>query len=288
LERIGGHLAAQEDTRLPTGQAPAVRLPVFPEAARPVVNAMARSALFAGVQGKDRQRYYNHLLATIGGVKMRFTGEQWNQDDHDLLMQMVHMAASAPLGADALLSGHAILQGLGRATGGSAHEQLHRDIERLVTGTVTLHNLRRRMVYIGHLVLRAVQHEPTGHWLVTLNPDLRALYGPSAYTLVDWEQRLRLRGKDLARWLHLYLATHVTPFPVKVVTLHTLSGSRTAALWKFRQQLRGALADLQANGDITTWEIDTQDLVHVERGAAATDSQRHYLARQQMRRRRTT
>jgi hypothetical protein len=105
------------------------------------------------------------------------------------------------------------------------------------------------------------------------------VYSASTYTLVDWEQRKRLRGKDLARWLHLYLATHAAPFPVKVATLKDLSGSRVAALRKFRQLLRRALADLQVNGDITAWEIDTHDLVHVERGETVTHSQRQHVAR---------
>jgi hypothetical protein len=287
FERMEHLIVAQEDARLPAAPAPRRRLPVFPAAARPVVNDMARSALFAGVQGKDRQRYYDQLLATIEGIEIRFSGEQWNQDDHDLLMQIVHMAAKIPLGAEVLLSGHALLQGLGRATGGSAHAQLRQDMARLVAGTVSLFNRPLRMMYIGNLVVEAVQHETSGHWIVLLNPRLWELYGPSTYTLVDWEQRKRLRGKDLARWLHLYLATHAAPFPVKVATLKDLSGSRTAALRTFRQKLRLALTDLQENGDITAWEIDTNDLVHVERGEAATQSQRHHRARRHTGRLRT-
>jgi hypothetical protein len=249
-----------------------------------VVNDVARSALFACVQGKDRQMYKQRLLATVEGVEIRFTGEQWNQDDHDLLMQVVHMAGQTPLGAYALLAGHAILQGLGRHTSGKEYAQLRDDLERLVAGTVSLRNTTRKVEYIGHLIEKAVQHETSRHWLVMLNPDLRALYGPRTYTLVDWAQRLQLRGKDLARWLHLYLATHAAPFPVKVATLKDLSGSRTTALRKFRQMLRQALAHLQAAGVVSAWEIDDADLVHVDRGAAITTSQRRHLERHARRR----
>ena len=103
---------------------------------------------------------------------------------------------------------------------------------------------------------------------------LQALYGASTYTLLDWEQRKQLRGKESARWLHLYLATHAAPFPVKVATLQALSGSRTTALRKFRQMLRRALMDLQGIAAIVAWEIDESDLVHVDRGVAVTASQR--------------
>ena len=54
-------------------------------------NDMARSALFSCIQGKDRRFIKDALLAAVEGKEIRFTGEQLNQDDHDLLMQMVFM-----------------------------------------------------------------------------------------------------------------------------------------------------------------------------------------------------
>jgi hypothetical protein len=80
LERMGRLFAVQADGAAPATPPRVVLLPVFPQAARPVVNDMARSALFACVQGKDRQVYKQRLLATIAGVEIRFTGEQWNRD----------------------------------------------------------------------------------------------------------------------------------------------------------------------------------------------------------------
>src|SRR5712692_9061989 len=147
--------------RLPTAPAPPVRLPVFPAAARPVVNDMARSTLFACVQGKDRQLLDKALLATVEGVEIRFTGRQWNQDDHDLLMQVVHMAAQVPLGGTVFLSGYTILRALGRDTGGDQYRQLRDDMERRVGGTVSIRNVARMVKYIGHLVDDAVHDETT-------------------------------------------------------------------------------------------------------------------------------
>jgi hypothetical protein len=287
VERIGRFIDAR-NTAAPSAPVPTAtpspRFPVFPDAARPIVNDMARSALFACVQGKDRRLLDEALLATVEGVEIRFTGRQWNQDDHDLLMQVVHMATQVPLGAYALLSGHTILQELHRGTGGQQYRQLRDDLKRLVAGTVSLRHPARKVEYIGHLVDDAVHDEESHHWLIRLNPTLRALYGPSMYALIDWAQRLQLRGKDLARWLQLYLSTHAAPFPVKVATLRDLSGSRTTALWKFRQRLRHALADLQDLDVLSAWEIDDADLVRVDRGAAITPSQRRHLDRQEMRR----
>jgi hypothetical protein len=246
-----------------------------------VVNVIARSALFACVQGKDRQQLDNVLLATLKDMEIRFTGWQWNQDDHDLLMQVVHMAAHVPLGTYVRLPSYAILQALGRGTDGRWYQQLRDDFARLVAGTVRLRRTERKAEFIGQLIDDARHDETSPQWMIRLNPALQMLYGPSTYTLVDWAQRTRLRGKDLARWLHLYVATHAKPFPVKVETLRALSGSRTLQLWKFRQRLQLALDDLQDSGAITAWGIDANDLVHVLRGESVTSSQRHHLNRRE-------
>jgi hypothetical protein len=252
-----------------------IQFPLIPEGMRPVTNDVARSALFSCVQGKDRQMVKDTLLATVDGVEIRFTGERFNQDDHDLLMQLVFMAKHKPLGEYVTAPARVILKALGRTTDGRSHARLRIDMTRLVAGTVHLSNAN--FEYIGHLVDDAAQDKASRYWVYKFNPKLRVLYDPNMYTLIEWKQRQSLRGKDLARWLHLYLATHAAPFPVKVTTLRELSGSRTAQLWKFRQLLRVALDDLKDNGDIEGRYIDDSDLVHVYRGKTITNSQRRYL-----------
>ena len=255
-----------------------IQFPLFPEDRRPVSNDVARSALFSCVQGKDRAMVKDTLIAAVDGIEIRFTGEQFNQDDHDLMMQLVHMAAHKPLGEWVTVPAHALLKALGRGTGKSQHQQLSRDFIRLRAGTVNIRNTRTKLQYIGGLVDKAAQDEQSRFWVFKLNPDLRALYGGNRHTLIDLERRKALRGKDLARWLQLYLATHAAPFPVKVDTLRTLSGSKTAELKRFRQTLRVALQDLTTNTDIAGWAIDpTTDLATVNRGAAITDSQKRHL-----------
>jgi TrfA protein len=255
-----------------------VQFPLFPAACRPVPNDVARSALFSCVQGKDREMVKDALIAAVDGIQIRFTGERFNQDDHDVLMQLVHMAAHQPLGEWVTVPAHALLKALGRKTGKSQHEQLRADIIRLVGGTVSLKNTRTKLEYIGHLVDEAAQDEESRYWKFKLNPTLQPLYSGTNYTLIDWGQRKKLHGKDLARWLQVYLATHAAPFPMKVATLRELSGSKMAELKNFRQSLRKALQDLTSNGDIAAWAIDPEtDLVTIDRGNSITDSQQRHL-----------
>jgi hypothetical protein len=245
LERLGAVIAKREPEPERNLPAKVIQFPLFPNETRPVSNDMARSALFSCVQGKDRQMVKDELLATVEDVEIRFMGERFNQDDHDVLMQLVFMAKHKPLGEYVTIPARAILKGLGRTTGGKDHKRLEKEIERLVNSGVSLRDTRRKFKYIGHLIDDALQDEISRYWMYKFNPKLRALYDPSTYTLVEWEQRQDLSGKDLARWLHLYLATHAAPFPVKVDTLRELSGSRAKSLRHFREQLRFALADLK-------------------------------------------
>ncbi len=144
-------------------------------------------------------------------------------------------------------------------------------------GTIKLKT--KRFSYIGHLIDEAIQDDKTKLLVYRANPTLGKFYNIENYTLIDWEERKALKGKDLARWVQLQLSTHARPFPMKVDTIRRLSGSQTKALRHFREKLRMALSDLKARGIIADWRIDTGDLVHVERGDATSASQQRHLAK---------
>jgi hypothetical protein len=137
LERLGQRMAESPregaDCPPPPATAKVIQFPLFPHETRPVSNDMARSALFSCVQGVDRRMLKNAVLATVGGVEITFTGEQFNQDDHDVLMQLIFMAKNKPLGQFVMVSAYAILKGLWRKHGGHDHEQLRQEIRRLTS-----------------------------------------------------------------------------------------------------------------------------------------------------------
>lgn len=260
-----------------------LHLPIIPQETRPAVNVIANSALFAAVQGKDRQLLNDAHLDTQDGIQIIFSGEQFNQDDHDVLMQLVYAASRYELGTPVTVSAHSLLKALGRGTSGKEHNQLKAEIKRLVKGTINLKT--KRFDYVGHLIDDAQQDKATKFWTYRANPTLGKFYDVGNYTLIDWEERKALKGKDLARWLQLQLSTHARPFPMKVETLRRLSGSRAKEARTFRQKLKLALNDLKAGGIIADWRIDAGDLVHVDRGDATSASQQRHLAKPAARRR---
>src|SRR6266571_5854557 len=138
LQRLGNAMveapSAPAQEPAPPSGAKVIQFPLFPETTRPVSNDMARSVLFSCIQGKDRRFIKDALMATVNGVEIRFTGEQLNQDDHDLLMQLVFIAHKRPIGAWVTVPAYTILQALERQTGGKQYRELHADILRLAAG----------------------------------------------------------------------------------------------------------------------------------------------------------
>src|SRR5271170_1123622 len=276
--------AAKEGAE-PRPPAKIVQFPLpFPDDTPPVSNVIARSALFAAIKSKDRRKMHKEIVASQEGIEISFTGEQLNQDDHDNFMQLVKLASGRPLGQTVIVPANAILRTLGRSTGKSQHDQLRADMDRLVSGTVTIK--ANGLDYIGHLVDDALQdtREPVHkrHWAYRLNPRLVTLFAPNRYTLSNWQTRQELSQKDLARWLQLWLESHAQNFATGVDTIRERCGSRNASLRDFKRSLKNALDDLRAAGVIHNWAIDAGDLVHIDR--TPSDSQLGHVRKKKARR----
>ena len=238
------------------------QFPLWPEPVRGMPNPALRSALFSAIQSKDRRFINGELIAALGGIELRFKGEQLNQEDLEVCAELFHLARLHPLGDTCHASAHGLLKALGRHTGCSEHLQLHRSIWRLQAHGVEIKAGRYR--YLGSLIMEGAKDDLTRHYLIKVNPKLAPLV-IAGWTGLDAEQRRSLRGKPLALWLHAFYASHAQPYPYKVETLRDLSGSRTANLKHFRQSLRRALNELQTAGAIAAWEIDGGDLVHAHK-----------------------
>jgi hypothetical protein len=265
----------QENKPAPQAQKEKGALPGFPVDTRPASNALVRSALFSAIRGKDRQWLKNDEIASVDGWTVRFTGEQLNQDDKDTLMQLTFMLQMQWHGQLMSFSGNDILRGLGRGTSGREHDALEREIKRMVEGTLTLDG--PDLTFYGHILEGAMRDKESNHWHVLVGPFFSTLFSPDTYSLVDWENRKRLKNKYLARWLQLEFATHAAPYARSVEWYREQSGSRTKDLSRFRTALRRALDDLVENGGLVSWSIDAADLVRVNRTPSPT--QRRHIAK---------
>lgn len=247
-----------------------VQLPLWPDATRGVPNAWLRCALFAGIQGKDRQALKRELLATVDGVEIRFSGWQLDQSDLDVWETVIHMARHHRVGNRVKFTELQILKALRRSTGTSDRRWLRAALIRLAGAMIEMK--LGDLMFFGTL-LKGAGDEKAGVYVIELESRLEALY-MAGWTQIDWEERVRLRRKPLALWLHGWFCSHAEPFPLVIETIQRLSGSANSHPGSFKRQLVKALNELVSLGALVSWGFSGQR-VHVTR--TPTPSQQRHL-----------
>ena len=256
---------------------PLTSLPNWPSAIRGTPNACLRSALFAGIQGKERIAYKKRtLLAAVDGIEVRYLGIQLNQSDLDVWMQIVHLSRQQLPGFSVTFSAHALLTALGRGSGKSQHEWLKESMARLGGAFVEI-TFHGRDAFGEKGFLRYYRDERTQRYVVELTESMLRLF-EEGYTYIEFEQRQKLRKQPLALWLHGFLSSHAAPFPMKITTIHRLSGSGAKTLRDFKYRLGKALEALVSIGTLASFEF-ADDIVKIKR--QPTPSQQRFLYDQQ-------
>jgi hypothetical protein len=255
-----------------------VQLPLWPEPVRAVPNGFLRSALFGAI-GKGKRRYMQgELVAAVDGVEIRYTGQRLDQGDLDVWESVLHAVRLQKLGGQCRVTSYAFLKLMGKTDTGSNRATLQTRIERLRANALTVK--QGRYSYIGGLIAGAAKDEDTQEWVIELDAKMRPLFATDQFTQIEWAVRHALNGQPLAQWLHGFYATHAKPFPMKVETLLSLSGSENTEPRSSRQKLRkalDALTDASATyGEGFGYDI-RGDLVHVQKRASGP--QRRHLAK---------
>jgi hypothetical protein len=251
------------------------QLPLWPDPARGIPNPVLRGALFAAVQGKNRAVFQRELLACQKGLQIRFTGIQLDQSDLDVWEQALHLARLHPLGTRCEFSAYGFLKALGRKTGKSEHEWLKNSFARLMGCGVELTNQQERKTYGGSL-LEFMRDDDSGRYVVIFNPKILTFY-EGGWTAIDWQDRQLLRGKPLALWLHGYLATHAKPYPIKIETIRSFSGSSNKQIIGFKRSLIVALTELKKIEFIMGFDFEGDNVII---NKPPTPAQQRYLISQ--------
>ena len=255
-----------------------VQLPLWLEPVRAVPNGFLRSALFGAI-AKGKRRYIDgEQLAALDGIEIRYTGQRLDQGDLDVWESVLHAVRLQELGSQCRLTSYALLKLLGKTDTGKNRATMNKRITRLVASALTVK--QGRYSYIGSLIAGAAKDEDTQEWVIELDAKLRPLYAADQFTQIEWVVRHALDGKPLAQWLHGFYASHAKPYPMKVETMLSLSGSENLEPRSSRQKLCKALDALAsastANGEGFSYDI-RGDLVHVEKKAQG--AQRRHLAK---------
>lgn len=257
----------REPTPKPTPQpAKVVRLPLWPAELRTCPSCVLRSALFGVVRRGRRSYLERQIIAAWANTTIRYTGMRLDQADLDVWLTALHITRESGLSAQVRTSIGAMLKAMGRTQDGRAYEDFNNTIVRL-TGCVVEITANRK-TYGGSLIESFERDEETGHYVLYLNPRLVVLFEDEAFTLIDWEQRHGLH-RDLSKWLHGYILSHKAtpkePHRIGLEKLRDLCGSETGELWRFRQQIREAMAELQEASIVARWKITSGDALEFVR-----------------------
>ena len=243
-----------------------VRLPLWPAELRTCPSCVLRSALFGVVRRGRRSYLERQIIAAWANTTIRYSGMRLDQADLDVWLAALHITRESGLGAPVRTSIGAMLKAMGRTQDGRAYEDFNNTIVRL-TGCVVEITANRK-TYGGSLIESFERDEDTGRYVLYLNPRLVVLFEDEAFALIDWEQRHGLR-RDLSKWLHGYILSHKAtpkePHRIGLEKLRDLCGSETGELWKFRQQIREAMAELQEASIVTRWKITSGDALEFVR-----------------------
>jgi hypothetical protein len=111
--------------------------------------------------------------------------------------------------------------------------------------------------------LRYHRDERTQRYVVELTESMLRLF-EDGYTYIEFAQRQKLRKHPLALWLHGFLSSHAAPYPLKITTIHRLSGSSAKTLRDFKYRLRKALDALVTIGTLESFEVE-EDSVKIKK-----------------------
>lgn len=274
LARARGLRAGSLQKGVPDG-ARDIQLPLWADVCRGVPNSVLRSALFGVVRRGPRAFQQRVQKASVEGVKIIHTGPQLDQADLDVWEQALQLARTGGLGCRIQFTASQFLKCIGRGNGKSQHEWLKGAFARLAASVVEIKDAHR--AYFGPILHHGGRDDDTGRYVIEMNPKIIELYGLDGWSSVEFGQRMALKKRPLAQWLHGYYSSHAKPFPIKVETLHRLCGSQNAALKGFKQDLKSALEKLE---EVThwRWSIDASDLVHLSKQPTASQA-RHLMKR---------
>ena len=244
-------------------------IPTWPDQKRGIPNLCLRSALFGVIQRGRRKAVKREPIAAINGLNICYTGWRLDQGDLDVLAHALHLASHQSTGQYVQFTAKGFLKGIGRSHGKSGREWLKDSLRRLTASAVEIrlevpsHFGSETFSYTGSLLDEFYYTEEDQTYFLKFNAKLATLFD-AGWTQLQWQQRLLLRT-DLAKWLHGFYASHRAPYPMKVNTLQQLCGSDCGRLSDFRTKLRSALDELIKTEIITSWSVDQEDKVHVQK-----------------------
>lgn len=242
-------------------------LPQCTSGRRAIPYDFVRSSLFNIANHKTPREFLKeHYLCTFGNTKILYSGEELRQDDEDVWMQIIHIAAKNKT-LEVEISPYSFLKQLGWPPKVQYKEKLIKSLSRLVATNLSITNSNLTegvsLSLIRKFFWKDGEDKAMKSWRIVVESELVKLFENYTFVKLFWDHRQKL--KPLAKWLHAYYSSHVEPYPVKVQTFHKTTGSKTKLLKHFKENLRKALIELVQVGFLEDFWIDPENRVFVSK-----------------------
>lgn len=245
---------AKAEPTVPEPTAQRIEFPRWPDDRRATAQAIFRSALFPALNFKGGRPFLKEKkLVSVEGVEVIFTGEQFDQSDLDVYLELLKIACESPFGTDCHFSAYSLLKALGRCTGNKDHKWLHSVLIRLRGGTVDMTDHQVR--YFGGLLEGGFKDELTKHYATSINPAFARFFKAGLWASLDNQQRCALGRNQTAKALHAYYSTHAAPGPHTYEKLAGLVGLRNKQHRDMKANLIKAHDELKRIGFLSGYEV---------------------------------
>lgn len=239
-------------------------LPGLSEFSRAMPNHLARSSLFAPVARGGKKMHKETVLVSRKDAVLTFWGEQLDEAQADVWMQLMHEAIKAPLGEAVPINRARLLRTIGRQTGNYEYQWLHRTIKALSFAMLIVELTKDGMpkLEVGraeslHLIDKFMYDPERESYIVRIDPRWRFLYRNREYALIDWEKRLRIRkGQDMAKALQRLVATSSESVQRFQLVWLKERFQYSSPMRKFRASLDAAMQELERVEVITAGRIE--------------------------------
>lgn len=190
-------------------------LPGLDELRRAMPNHIARSSLFAPVARGTKTAHQESILVTRKDAVIKFSGEQLDEAQADVWMQMIYEATIRPLGEPVPICRARFLRAIGRQTGNYEYTWLHRTMGVLRSAMLVIEvttDGKPKMQVGATRPLRLLDtfdyDDVRKTYTIRVDPRWHYLYENREFALVDWTKRLQIRqGQDMAKTLQRLVAT---------------------------------------------------------------------------------
>lgn len=254
LSRLERLQSAAIEKRAPIVEVPqSLFLPGVGALGRAMPNHIARSSLFSPVARGRKKLHRETVLVSRADAVITYWGEQLDESQADVWMQIMHEALKYPLGDSVPINRARFLRDIGRHTGKSDYEWLHRAMKALSFAMLVAEAVKdgKTKLSVGrtrvlHMIDGFDYDDELEQYSVRIDPRWRGLYGNHEYALIDWEKRLEIRpGQDMAKSLQRLVAT--TSDTIQRYQLSWLKEKLqySSPMRKFKEALVNAMRELE-------------------------------------------